>query len=83
MFDYGFGAETEAIVPPGPVASPAEEIEWDRLRPDERGPCRAAGCKAGHAAATVIIDGRRYPVCVEDGELIPGYTRDLLERSTT
>jgi hypothetical protein len=65
------------------VTSPAKGIAWDRLRPDERGPCRAAGCKAGHAAATVIIDGYRYPVCVEDAELIPGYISYLLERSIT
>ncbi|GAA1624308.1 hypothetical protein GCM10009733_021220 [Nonomuraea maheshkhaliensis] len=62
---------------------PPEGISWDRLRTDEHGPCRAAGCKSGRAAATALIDGRRYPVCVEDGELIPGFTPDLLERSTT
>ncbi|MER7366003.1 hypothetical protein [Nonomuraea wenchangensis] len=65
------------------MTGPAEGIAWDRLRPNEHGPCRAAGCKAGHAAATVIVDGHRYPVCVEDAELIPGYISNLLEGNTT
>ncbi|MFI7706528.1 hypothetical protein [Nonomuraea sp. NPDC049480] len=60
------------------MTAPAEGVTWDRLQADELGPCRAAGCKAGQAAAAVIVDGRRYPVCREDAELIPGFTPNLI-----
>ncbi|WP_188186957.1 hypothetical protein [Nonomuraea sp. SYSU D8015] len=58
-------------------------ITWDQLRADECGPCTAAACNIPLVVATVIIDGRRYPVCREDAELIPGFTPNLSERSVT
>ncbi|SDL75983.1 hypothetical protein SAMN05421874_128122 [Nonomuraea maritima] len=64
----------------------AEGIAWDRLSPDEHGPCKAVGCSVEEITTAVIIDGQRYPLCLEDAELIPGYTTDLTtspERETT